>query len=134
MSPSPVQESIGDLPDSDKSLALKLGVDTEELCVNGTAFYALQSSIDHICQPNVHAIRSEQDLNCSAVIIAKHSIPAGEEVTTPTLVSTGRMRRGMRLLKIMGLIVYACFASRSSNVIHMSNFFLAQAAQPPSHA
>ena len=82
MSPSPVQESIDDLPDSDKSLTVKLGVDTEELCVNGTAFYALQSSINHICQPNVHAIRSEQDLNCSAVIIAKHSIPAEEEVTT----------------------------------------------------
>jgi len=84
MSPSPVQEyieAIDDLPDVDKSLIAKLGLDPEELCVDGTAFYAVQSCINHSCQPNAHAIRFEQDLNCSAVIIAKHSIPAGEEIT-----------------------------------------------------
>ncbi len=84
MSPSPVQEyieAIDDLPDADKSLIAKLDMDTEELCVDGTAFYALQSCINHSCQPNAHAIRSELDLNCSAVVIAKHSIPAGEEIT-----------------------------------------------------
>ncbi|DBA72664.1 TPA: hypothetical protein ACH3X2_010405 [Trebouxia sp. C0005] len=84
MSPSPVQEymeAIHDLPDADKSLIAKLDLSTEELYVDGTAFYALQSCINHSCQPNAHAARSEQDLNCSAVIIAKHSIPAGEEIT-----------------------------------------------------
>ncbi len=84
MSPSPVQEYIeamDDLPDADRSLIAKLDLDTEELCLDGTAFYALQSCINHSCQPNAHAIRSEQDLYCSAVIIAKHSIPAGEEIT-----------------------------------------------------
>ena len=84
MSPSPVQEymeAINDRPDTDKSLIAKLDLNAEELCVDGTAFYALQSCINHSCQPNAHAIRSEQDATCSAIIIAKHSIPAGEEIT-----------------------------------------------------
>ncbi|DBA82713.1 TPA: hypothetical protein ACH3X1_006947 [Trebouxia sp. C0004] len=84
MSPSPVQEyieAIDDLPDVDKSLIAQLGLDAEELRVDGTAYYALQSCINHSCQPNAHAMKSEHDLNCSAVIIAKHSIPARGEIT-----------------------------------------------------
>lgn len=92
MSPSPVSEyleAIDDLPEADRVLAeatLKpltadLDLDIEQLCVDGTAFYALQSCINHSCQPNAHAMRSEQDLNCSAVIVAKEPIAAGQEIT-----------------------------------------------------
>ena len=90
MSPSPLQEyieAVEDLPDADTARAQatmgsavsNLGAD--ELCVEGTAFYAIQSCINHSCQPNAHAFRSEDDLNSFAVIVATQDIPIGEEVT-----------------------------------------------------
>ena len=74
MSPSPIQEysdAIHDLPDTNKipaqsllePLMSKLEVDANDLGVDGTAFYALQSCINHSCQPNAHAMRSEEDPN-----------------------------------------------------------------------
>lgn len=92
MSPSPIceyVEAVGDLPDTDripaqhvlKPLLAKLDVEPEQLCVEGTAFYAVQSCINHSCQPNAHAMRSDQDLNSSAVIIALQPILQGHEIT-----------------------------------------------------
>ena len=90
MSPSPLQEyieAVEDLPDADRaagqaamgSAFSSLGAD--EVCVEGTAFYAIQSCINHSCQPNAHAFRSEDDLNSFAVIVATQDIHVGEEVT-----------------------------------------------------
>ena len=92
MSPSPLQEyteAVKDLPDTDRAAAQavlgsvlsNLDLDADELCVEGTAFYAVQSCINHSCQPSAHALRSEDDPNSFAVIIATQDIPLGDEVT-----------------------------------------------------
>ena len=92
MSPSPVQEYIEaaeDLPDADRDttqailnpLLTQMELQPDELCVEGTAFYAVQSCMNHSCQPNAHALRSEDDPNSFAVIVAKEDIPAGDELT-----------------------------------------------------
>lgn len=92
MSPSPLQEyieAVEDLEETDRGAAnaalgsalSDLNLGTEEVCVEGTAFYAIQSCINHSCQPNAHALRSEDDPNSFAVIVATQDIPAGEEIT-----------------------------------------------------
>ena len=90
MSPSPLQEyieAVEDLPDADRAAAQAAmdsalsNLDADELCVEGTAFYAVQSCINHSCQPNAQALRSEDDLNSFAVIVATQDIPVGHEVT-----------------------------------------------------
>lgn len=91
-SPSPVPEyleAIDDLSEADKAavqpmlqpILASIDVCAEELKVEGTAFYALQSCINHSCQPNAHALRSDDHANSFAVILAKQDIPAGAEVT-----------------------------------------------------
>lgn len=93
MSPSALQEyieAVEDLEQPDRAAAqAAMGsaftnldyIGTDEVCVEGTAFYAIQSCINHSCQPNAHALRSEDDPNSFAVIVATQDIPAGEEVT-----------------------------------------------------
>ena len=47
----------------------------------GSAFYALQSCLNHSCRPNARAFtRDGRDTNGAAVILAKRAIAAGEEV------------------------------------------------------
>ena len=80
-------EAVEDLPDADRGsveVALQpflVGDAANEADVEGTAFYALQSCINHSCQPNAHAMRSDQDNNSFAVILAKQYVPAGDEIT-----------------------------------------------------
>ena len=82
-------EAIDDLPDTDRTvvqvmlqpLLAELDIHTEEAGVEGTAFYALQSCINHSCQPNAHALRSDDDANSNAVILAKQDISSGTEIT-----------------------------------------------------
>lgn len=62
----PVREALGDSYD--------------QPC-EGTAFYALQSCINHSCDPNTHAMKSGEDEDGSAVLLAKRGIAPGEEVT-----------------------------------------------------
>lgn len=92
MSPSPVQEyieAVEDLPDQGRAtvkdvlnpMLKSLDLDENELCVEGTAFYALQSCMNHSCQPNAHVLRSADDPGSFAVIVAKYNISAGEEIT-----------------------------------------------------
>ena len=58
-----------------------LGDSYDQLC-EGTAFYALQSCINHSCNPNAHAMkRDDQDKDGSAVILAKKCIEPGDEIT-----------------------------------------------------
>ena len=48
----------------------------------GTAFYALQSCINHSCNPSTHAMkRDDTDEDGAAVILAKRGIAVGEEIT-----------------------------------------------------
>ena len=92
MSPSPVQEyaeAVDDLPNEERTSAQavlrplmdQLDLQADTMCVEGTAFYAVQSCINHSCQPNAHALRSADDPSSHAVIVAKQDIPAGVEVT-----------------------------------------------------
>lgn len=47
----------------------------------GSAFYALQSCLNHSCGPNAHAFKRDgRDTDGAAVILAKRSVAAGEEV------------------------------------------------------
>ena len=55
--------------------------DAYETPCEGTAFYALQSCMNHSCSPNAHAMkRDEQDVDGAAVILAKQAFKCGEEV------------------------------------------------------
>ena len=47
----------------------------------GTAFYALQSCINHSCSPNANSLKSNGDVDGSAVITARRALAAGEEIT-----------------------------------------------------
>ena len=58
-----------------------LGESYDQPC-EGTGFYALQSCINHSCDPNAHAMkRDEEDVDGAAVILAKQDIAPGQEVT-----------------------------------------------------
>ena len=48
----------------------------------GTAFYALQSCINHSCSPNAHAMKRDgMDEDGAAVILAKRGLAVGEEIS-----------------------------------------------------
>lgn len=88
---SPVEDYflyIDDLPDAEKE-------ETEEItrpfldalgdeysdCCQGTAFFPLQSCMNHSCCPNAKAFKREEDRDGQAVIIALRRISKNEEVT-----------------------------------------------------
>ena len=55
--------------------------DAYEAPCEGTAFYALQSCMNHSCSPNAHAMkRDDQDLDGAAVILAKQAVRKGDEI------------------------------------------------------
>lgn len=57
-----------------------LGDDYTNLC-QGTAFYPLQSCMNHSCYPNAKAFKREEDRDGLATVIASRSIRNGEEIT-----------------------------------------------------
>ncbi|KAM3745073.1 hypothetical protein ACB098_06G098600 [Castanea mollissima] len=88
---SPVEDYflyIDDLPYPEKQEAEKvtrpfldaLG-DDYSVCCQGTAFFPLQSCINHSCCPNAKAFKREEDKDGQAIIIALKPICKGEEVT-----------------------------------------------------
>ncbi|KAM5580701.1 histone-lysine N-methyltransferase ATXR2 [Rosa sericea] len=88
---SPVEDYflyIDDLPDPIKQEAEEitrpfldaLG-DDYSVCCQGTAFYPLQSCMNHSCSPNAKAFKREEDRDGQATIIALKPISKGEEVT-----------------------------------------------------
>lgn len=88
---SPVEDYflyIDALPYSEKrtaeeitqSLLDALG-DGYSVCCQGTAFYPLQSCMNHSCCPNARAFKREQDKDGQATIVALRSISEGEEIT-----------------------------------------------------
>ncbi|KAE8679974.1 Histone-lysine N-methyltransferase ATXR2 [Hibiscus syriacus] len=88
---SPVEDYflyIDDLPHSEKKEAEKitqpyldaLGEDYS-ICCQGTAFFPLQSCMNHSCCPNAKAFKREEDRDGQATIVALRPICKGEEVT-----------------------------------------------------
>ncbi|CAA0816080.1 Histone-lysine N-methyltransferase ATXR2 [Striga hermonthica] len=88
---SPVEDYflfIDDLPLSQKKEAEKitksfldaLGDDYSISC-EGTAFFPLQSCMNHSCIPNAKAFKREEDKDGQATIIAERPIRKGEEIT-----------------------------------------------------
>ncbi|XP_031105734.1 histone-lysine N-methyltransferase ATXR2 [Ipomoea triloba] len=79
---------IDDLPSSEKREAEQitrplldaLG-DDYSICCQGTAFFPLQSCMNHSCEPNAKAFKREEDLDGQATIIALQPIQKGEEIT-----------------------------------------------------
>ncbi|KAH0984131.1 hypothetical protein GBA52_011308 [Prunus armeniaca] len=55
--------------------------DDYSVCCQGTAFYPLQSCMNHSCSPNAKAFKREEDRDGQATIIALKPISKGEEVT-----------------------------------------------------
>ena len=47
----------------------------------GTAFYSLQSCINHSCDPSAQALKGDDDLDGQAVIVIKRPVGKGDEVT-----------------------------------------------------
>ncbi|KAK7324781.1 hypothetical protein VNO77_28620 [Canavalia gladiata] len=88
---SPVEDYflyIDDLTYPDKEEAEKitqpildaLGEDYS-ICCQGTAFFPLQSCLNHSCCPNAKAFKRDEDKDGQATIIALSSICKGEEIT-----------------------------------------------------
>ncbi|NP_001149542.1 MYND finger family protein [Zea mays] len=88
---SPVEDYfiyIDGLPESDKEEAEKvtgpfldaLGEDYLVPC-EGTAFFPLQSCMNHSCRPNAKAFKRDEDKDGHAVIIALRPISKDEEIT-----------------------------------------------------
>uniref|UniRef100_A0A5B7BDL2 Putative histone-lysine N-methyltransferase ATXR2 n=1 Tax=Davidia involucrata TaxID=16924 RepID=A0A5B7BDL2_DAVIN len=88
---SPVEDYflyIDDLPCSEKKEVEEvtqpvldaLG-DDYSVCCQGTAFFPLQSCMNHSCHPNAKAFKREEDRDGQATIIALRPICKGEEVT-----------------------------------------------------
>lgn len=88
---SPVEDYflyIDDLPLSEKGEAEQttkpildaLG-DDYSICCQGTAFFPLQSCMNHSCRPNAKAFKREEDRDGQATIIALQPIAKGEEIT-----------------------------------------------------
>ncbi|KAF8649563.1 hypothetical protein HU200_064257 [Digitaria exilis] len=88
---SPVEDyfiHIDDLPESEKEEAEKvtrpfldaLGEDYSVPC-EGTAFFPLQSCMNHSCCPNAKAFKRDEDKDGHAVILAIKPISKGEEIT-----------------------------------------------------
>lgn len=88
---SPVEDYflyIDDLTDPNKEEAEKimqpildaLGEDYS-ICCEGTAFFPLQSCMNHSCCPNAKAFKRDEDKDGQATIIAQRSICKGEEIT-----------------------------------------------------
>ncbi|RAL41821.1 hypothetical protein DM860_009003 [Cuscuta australis] len=55
--------------------------DEYSTCCQGTAFFPLQSCMNHSCKPNAKAFKREEDLDGDAIIIALEPIQKGEEIT-----------------------------------------------------
>lgn len=88
---SPVEDYflyIDDLPEAGKTevdeitqpLLDALGEDYS-VCCQGTAFYPLQSCMNHSCCPSAKAFKRDEDKDGQATIIACRPIKKGEEVT-----------------------------------------------------
>ncbi|CAN6229664.1 unnamed protein product [Urochloa humidicola] len=88
---SPVEDyfiHIDDLPEREKEEAEKvtgpfldaLGEDYSVPC-EGTAFFPLQSCMNHSCCPNAKAFKRDEDKDGHAVILALRPISKGEEIT-----------------------------------------------------
>ncbi|XP_076886162.1 histone-lysine N-methyltransferase ATXR2-like [Bidens hawaiensis] len=79
---------IDDLPEAEKKKVDEitqpfldaLGEDYS-VCCEGTAFFPLQSCMNHSCCPNAKAFKQEEDRDGQANIIATKPIKKGEEVT-----------------------------------------------------
>ncbi|KAM1015906.1 hypothetical protein ACFX2A_046647 [Malus domestica] len=88
---SPVEDYflyIDDLPNPEKKEVegitrpfLDALGDDYSVCCQGTAFYPLQSCMNHSCSPNAKAFKREEDRDGQATIIALKPISKGEEVT-----------------------------------------------------
>ncbi|KAL1197499.1 Histone-lysine N-methyltransferase ATXR2 [Cardamine amara subsp. amara] len=88
---SPVEDYflyINDLPDAEKEEAMEItkpildALDDEysDFC-EGTAFFPLQSCMNHSCCPNAKAFKRDEDRDGQAVISALRRISKNEEVT-----------------------------------------------------
>ncbi|XP_019082951.1 PREDICTED: histone-lysine N-methyltransferase ATXR2-like [Camelina sativa] len=88
---SPVEDYFlyfDDLPDAEKEEAEEITKpflyaigDGYSDCCQGTAFFPLQSCINHSCCPNAKAFKREEDRDGQAVIFALRRISKNEEVT-----------------------------------------------------
>ncbi|GLT87060.1 hypothetical protein SLE2022_051620 [Rubroshorea leprosula] len=88
---SPVEDYflyVDDLPSPEKEEAEKITQaylnalgDDYSVCCQGTAFFPLQSCMNHSCCPNAKAFKREEDRDGQATIIAIRPICKGEEIT-----------------------------------------------------
>ncbi|KAJ3693637.1 hypothetical protein LUZ60_009117 [Juncus effusus] len=78
---------IDELPDKEKEEAKRktqifleaLGDDISVPC-QGTAFFPIQSCMNHSCCPNAKAFKRDEDKDGHAIIIAQKPIPKGDEI------------------------------------------------------
>ncbi|CAO2824445.1 unnamed protein product [Amaranthus hypochondriacus] len=88
---SPIEDYfiyVDDLPESQKKEAEALTRpildalgDDYSICCQGTAFYPIQSCMNHSCCPNAKAFKREEDKDGQATIVALRPIQVGDEVT-----------------------------------------------------
>lgn len=88
---SPVEDYfiyVDDLPSPEKEETEKMTRpfldaldDDYSVYCEGTAFFPIQSCMNHSCCPNAKAFKREEDRDGQAVIIAVRQISVGEEIT-----------------------------------------------------
>ncbi|XLR69034.1 hypothetical protein HN51_016115, partial [Arachis hypogaea] len=86
---SPVEDYflyIDDLKNSDKEEAVKITQpnldalsEDYSVCCQETAFFSLQSCMNHSCSPNAKSFKKDEDRDGQATIIAVRPIRKGEE-------------------------------------------------------
>ncbi|CAN1161187.1 Histone-lysine N-methyltransferase ATXR2 [Linum perenne] len=88
---SPVEDYflyIDDLPDPEKNQAERITQplldalgEEYSVCCEGTAFYPIQSCMNHSCRPNARAFKRDEDRDGVATILTAKAISKGEEIT-----------------------------------------------------
>ncbi|GAB2233828.1 hypothetical protein Droror1_Dr00003057 [Drosera rotundifolia] len=124
---SPVEDYflyIDDLPDTVKKEVevvtkriLDALSDEYSTCCQGTAFFPLQSCMNHSCHPNAKAFKRDEDKDGQATIIAQRPIKVGEEVTICYIDEDLPLEERQALLADYGFICECpkCLEERPSN-------------------
>lgn len=115
---SPVEDYfiyIDDLPHSEKDEAEKitrsfleaLG-DDYATCCQGSAFFPLQSCINHSCEPNCKAFKREQDRDGQAILVATRPIMKGQQIFISYIEEDLPWKERQALLSDYGFVCKCC--------------------------
>ena len=80
--------------------------DGEAHC-EGTGFFALQSCMNHSCNPTAASLKSEDDADGAAVVVALTDLGPGEEITLDYMAVQG-LPPAERKARLLGQYKFEC--------------------------